>query len=174
MLSITILLFLINFSEKENSVVKWQERPEVAWSDFHGAPDFNSPFDAQVYSGMQYSLSYSISNGQAQFTYDVHSFFNPAKSWSKKERRSAYLLKHEQIHFDISELYARKLRIALDNFDYAAAKNPKHEIEKIFNQLNKERKGLQLKYDHETDHSKNKVKQTEWENYIRVQLSLHQ
>src|SRR5699024_5538989 len=34
----------------------------------------------------------------------------PSESWVKENKKSDYLLKHEQLYFDICELYARKIR----------------------------------------------------------------
>lgn len=170
MITISLLFIFLNFIESENSIVKWQERPQVVWSDFQGKPDLNSPFDAQVYSGMQYAMSYHEHDGIMKLDIDVHAFFNPTMSWSKKEKRSDYLLRHEQLHFDISELYARKLKKELEQFEFESSKNPSKEIEHIFERLNKERKEMQKKYDQETDHSKNSASQLKWDKKISEAL----
>jgi len=45
--------------------------------------------------------------------YKVNAVFNRELSWTT-DTVSTNLLKHEQLHFDIAELYARKIRVAID------------------------------------------------------------
>lgn len=168
MFKIASILLLLIFLNGEVSMMKWKEKSSINWSDFQGTPNHNSPFDAQVYSGMQYSLSYSINSGQANVDFEVHSFFSPEKSWSKEAKQSEQLLRHEQLHFDISELYARKLRKALVEHEFGL--NPEKEFEVIFNMMNDERKALQLEYDLETLHSKDKTAQETWNILVAREL----
>ncbi len=162
-------IFLIGLVEDKPVMLKWEDQRNIQWSDFKAKPNVNSPYDAQVYSGMQYSLSYRFEGPKSELSFDVYSFFNPEMSWSKVEKRSDYLLKHEQLHFDISELYARKLRQALT--EYKPSKDPRKDVEKMFDKFNNERKQLQSKYDRETDHSKNKAEQEKWDTFIISELN---
>ncbi len=40
-------------------------------------------------------------------------FFDRQRSWVKNEAKLDYVLRHEQGHFDIFEVYTRKIRKAL-------------------------------------------------------------
>ena len=46
----------------------------------------------------------------------VDCIFFKKYSWVKEDWRTPYVLNHEQIPFDITEIYARKLRMALKNY----------------------------------------------------------
>jgi predicted secreted Zn-dependent protease len=79
-------------------------------------------------------------------------------------------LEHEQLHFDLSQIYARQLRkkIAdskLNLFNFTKESN------KIFDDiffLYKERQNL---YDTETNHGINNAAQKKWEKNIETELN---
>lgn len=43
------------------------------------------------------------------FRITITSLFDPCGSWMRESERNDYTLDHEQLHFDITELHARKL-----------------------------------------------------------------
>ena len=48
--------------------------------------------------------------------------------------------------------------------------NVKEELEVLFYQTEDDRKAMQHKFDSESNHSKNKEKELEWETYLAQQL----
>lgn len=96
----------------------------------------------------------------------LESFFD---SRTRNSKRSLALLKHEQIHFDIMELVARKFRKELDE-DLIGCSSELYFNDrlnfylKMFNQISK-------KYDKETNHSVNKENQKKWNRYIEIELN---
>jgi predicted secreted Zn-dependent protease len=101
--------------------------------------------------------------------YSVESFFTPESSWHIPERVTPHILKHEQAHFDISELHARMLRKNLEGRTFS--KKVKSEIESIYQEIEQKRRAMQTKFDAETDHSRNEVKEAFWQKYITNQLA---
>ncbi len=102
----------------------------------------------------------------------VYALFYQNTSFVKpvKEARTDLLLRHEQLHFDIVELFARKFRQIiwykrLDNIRKVTKKIPKL-YKKIRRQLIK----YENEYDKETNHGKNIQKQKEWEEKVRKEL----
>ena len=65
-------------------------------------------FVASTSSGIAYS--YREVNGDKRIKINVFCNFYPQKSWQSKNDATDYILKHEQTHFDISELYKRILK----------------------------------------------------------------
>lgn len=170
MLNLFLLVLLINFVPSDyDGMIFWQEGRSINWEDFKAAPNPSSPFDAEANSGVRYTYSYTTKGNTAQVNFEVHSFFNAHQSWIKTQKQTDFLLAHEQLHFDISELHARKLKKAFS--EYKFSKTPKKEIEKIFNKINKERALMQVKYDEESDHSKNKLEQAKWKAFVKAELS---
>lgn len=78
-------------------------------------------------------------------------------------------MSHEQGHFDIAELFARKLRKAFKEYIF----NPKTieaDYNKIFSRIKTERSKMDALYDKETNLSRNKSKQLYWNKKIEAEL----
>lgn len=162
-------VFVFSLSYAQDIEKPWKAAEKLTWSDFKGKPDFNHPYAAITYSGMSYGFSAEIVRGKVLVTYDVKSFFVANKSWVKKwYLNDNVLLKHEQLHFDITELYARKFRqrLSVKNF----TENVKSEIKYIYKEISDEKVKAQKLYDVETDHSKNKIAQKKWQLKIESEL----
>lgn len=154
----------------EEERLGWKENV-LTWSDFKGTPDPASPFAANTSSGISYGWSMKGSAAGKEYTYEVTSFFIPGKSWVKGGSASANLLSHEQLHFDITELFARKLRKALTEFDFDNARDLKADLQALYKHAEKERALMQQKFDVETRHSMNAAAQLEWQKLIKEELS---
>ncbi|MES2689631.1 MAG: DUF922 domain-containing protein [Bacteroidota bacterium] len=105
-------------------------------------------------------------NGQLNFY--VEAIFLKSKSYMAKE--SVYILKHEQIHFDITELYARKLRQLIAQKDFTKVKNVVSEIDRMYKRMASEWQKEENKYDSETQHGINGARQNIWNDNIAAQL----
>lgn len=105
-------------------------------------------------------------NGQLNFY--VEAIFLKSKSYMAKE--SVYILKHEQIHFDITELYARKLRQQIARTDFTKVRNVVSEMERIYKKIANEWQREENKYDSETQHGINGARQNIWNENIAAQL----
>ncbi len=145
----------------------WNENQKITWEDFRGKPVRSASFVASTNTGI--SFQYSIKNGDMSVEYSVQSFFYPEGSWYIPERVNPYILKHEQAHFDVSELHARMLRKKLEGRTFS--KKIKSEIEGIYQQIEQKRRAMQTKFDAETDHSRNEEKEIFWQKYITNQLA---
>lgn len=88
--------------------------------------------------------------------------------WYYPERKTDVVLSHEQLHFDITELYARKLRTRL-----ASMKNPcdKSSVGSVYQANENAFVEFVKQYDIETSHGVNKQKQIEWESRIQNLIS---
>ena len=161
-------LFSVISAQTETEKIKWQENRPLTWEDFKASPDRSSSFSANTNSGISYSWNYSTSSGKPILTYEVFANFYPGKSWVKKIQNEAYLLAHEQLHFDISELHARKLRQALHN--YEIGRNIRQDLKRIYTLIENQRVAMQQQCDRETSHSENKKAEMKWQEYIQAEL----
>jgi predicted secreted Zn-dependent protease len=100
----------------------------------------------------------------------VKCFFDRTKSWTK-DKKSAYLLSHEQLHFDITELFVRKLRKQLASLGNDCQKLNDY-VEKYYNENYKEYVAYQAAYDRESEHSIDKKKQAYWEQKVAQELEV--
>lgn len=151
--------------------VPWGSDQRLEWKDFIAVPNPGNPFSANTSSGISYGWSFKRTGNEApEFSYTVLAFFVPEKSWVRKGKEVAHLLQHEQLHFDITEIHARKLRKALQTFNAGNEKDIKGTLQKIYSRIESERKNMQELFDLETAHSQNVEAQLKWEQKIQQEL----
>jgi hypothetical protein len=164
--------FFLTFSlqaQVPDNKIDWKTEP-LSWSDFSGKPDPISSFHANTSSGISYYWSMKSSSEGHEFLYEVASYFLPDQSWVRPGKESEHLLAHEQLHFDITELHARKLRKAMEEFDFLETKNIKPALANIYKKVEAERAAMQKKFDLETRHSMDKPAQLKWQKYVQEEL----
>jgi len=167
-----ITFFIVFFPQSEPERISWQESPKLTWNDFKGMPEPLADYVASTNSGISFSFSYSEKKGKIDMDYSVTCNFYPETSWYKKGEVSDYTLKHEQTHFDISELHARKLRKEISAAHFS--KNIKKEIEALYHKIEKDRREMQTLFDKESNHSKNHDKENQWEVFVARQLKTYE
>ncbi|MDU8885528.1 DUF922 domain-containing protein [Yeosuana sp. MJ-SS3] len=163
-----VMLFGLLIHGKNDSLL-WNENYKLSWKDFKAHPRLEVDAVALTVSGI--SFSYSLSqNDNEDYRYQtfVEAHFYPEKSWYKAEVSNNHILKHEQLHFDLTELYARKLRKRIAETTFT--KQIRSELNQLNDDINEELKITQDKYDFETNHSINIEVQKEWEDYITKEL----
>lgn len=162
------LLFVFFLVQKEE-VITWKASDKLDWNNFKGAPIYNTDAVAITASGITYGYSATMSEQELkEYTAQVTAQFYPQNSWYLKERVNDTILGHEQLHFDITELHARKLRMAIANFKFT--KNIKQEMARIYEQINVELKEMQDAYDSVSDFSRDYEGQKKWEAFIAKEL----
>lgn len=154
-------------NKREGKEINWSADRPLTWKDFKGGakPKFKGHV-AQVATQIKFE---SKVNKTDTIKLYVYAQALKLRSWRVKKTANDYILKHEQLHFDITEVYARKFRQELrhaelnqDNYIKLCNKM----FKKYFKALTKEQK----KYDKETKHSINEAKQTEWEQKTAGEL----
>lgn len=157
---------LIGGNQDDETIV-WQPALKLNWSNFKGKSK-NNRAAAVTASGLTYDFSTFTKNGAIKVTYEVSAHFYPNKSWYRAEVCDSLILSHEQLHFDITELHARKLRAAFKNKKFTS--NAKNEVKAIYRQINLELNAYQNQYDTETNFSRNREKQLSWNTTIAEKL----
>ena len=153
------------FFIQEDRAVPWNDDLQLQWTDFNGRPTQGTTVVAVTASGLSFGFSTKMSETRlVEYTSFVDAHFYPDKSWYIKERANSIILDHERLHFDITELHARKFRqrIAQTKFDLRISE----QMERIHTTINDELRQMQQKYDLETNHSQHVVKQKEWQHCI--------
>lgn len=148
--------------------MQWSEDRQLTWDDFQGTPDAGDSFVASTNSGISFSFSYQTRNGKMKLKYEVLCNFYPELSWYRPTMVSSYILKHEQTHFDISELFARKLRKAMAETQFST--QPKEEVNALYNDIERQRREMQQLFDLESDHSKNEEAELHWRKFVANEL----
>ena len=100
------LLVTMQINSQKNEYLKWSNDIKLKWDDFQrlGQEEIRSGGIIAAMTVVYYDYQ-QLNNGR--ITPPV-AFFDKLKSWSITNDSLA--LAHEQVHFDIYELYARKMR----------------------------------------------------------------
>ena len=168
-----LLLALASFSppQKPDQLPYDSQRP-LTWDDFR--PRVIVPiagYKAYTWSGIAIDLS-SDDQGIHISTY---SYFVPSESWVEKDAGTPELLRHEQGHFDLTELYTRELRQLLEpyqNMDVSefVRGDGQATVQRLYDETFDRMNAEQDRYDKETGHSVNREKQQAWDADIARRL----
>ena len=147
-----LILFTVSLVQSQEEV-EWSPNFRFTWADFKGPAPVNSSAAATTASGISYNFSTSYENNELKVEYAVC---------------NDVTLMHEQLHFDITELYARKMRKQLAETKFT--ENVKEEVRKIYKTTLRQLNDFQNKYDSETNYSRNLIVQERWGNEIETSL----
>ncbi|MEY3397550.1 MAG: hypothetical protein RL220_144 [Bacteroidota bacterium] len=144
----------------------------LRWEDYKTVLNPASAHDAFTYSGISFEMFEEEDTVHVVFT----SYFDRSQSWVRKGHLNDTLLAHEQLHFDIMELYTRKMYAAAEpytNKNYREFISQKYEdrVRKIFSDLYNEQIMRQQNYDVETAHGQIDEEQKKWTEAIHKELS---
>ena len=156
------LFFISSAVFAQSSVVTYRDYPSITWQDFRADVPLKTSHAASISTGMHYKWSCSYIGNKINLEYDIQSELNRSLSWSKYKKEQKEILKHEQLHYDITELYTRKLRKAFSEYT-PVIKTLKKDLEQIYNRVEQERQNTQDLYDKQTNHSINTKEQKKWE-----------
>lgn len=136
-------------------MIPWETDKRLIWDDFLCEPKIGT--DAVASTSTSLGIAYQLTEGQLK--YHITCYFNKEKSWGLM--KTDYILAHEQGHFDITEIFARRLNEALQNYQFNK-KTFKKDIGQIYQSIVSEKEEYQKIYDAETDHSRNRKVQYDW------------
>jgi hypothetical protein len=163
----TVIVLFSGFRQNEDESLKiyWKEEARLNWDDFHGKAVSSDPNKAYTY--YQTTMGSKFSGDQVELT--VRVYFEKNKSWVKTDGKTEKLLRHEQLHFDIGELYTRKLRKKIKETKFTL-KTLNPECSKLFKEVEQKGRDVQKQYDTETKHSTLEPEQSAWEKKIGKEL----
>ncbi len=153
---------------QSQEAVRWTSDFRLNWEDFKGTVPESSAAAATTSSGISYDFSTYYEGNQLKIDVRVFTYFYPSRSWYKPKISNEVTLAHEQLHFDITELYARKMRKQLANTQFS--ENVKEEVRKIYSANLRQLNDFQNKYDAETNYSRNLPVQNRWFTEIEKAL----
>ncbi len=173
-----ILVFLLSLSPvhgqflevDRDKYIEWSDTLYLRWSDYVLRSVANKN-QSSALTSVFHSVRGGMKNGQPNFQVKV--LFVKEDSWTTDDQ-SLPLLAHEKLHFDLAELYGRKIRrqIALlgkdGTTDLAVYKR---YIKYLLNEFKK----VSTDYDKETRYGNLASQQEKWLNYVSNELKrLHE
>ena len=108
---------LMSFSFVKDDFILWQENKKLKIQDFKADNKDTVKVNRQQFLGaisairIEYSSFQRNKNSVPDFS--IKTYFDPNESWMLL--KNDYVLQHEQIHFDLTELYARKMRKSIES-----------------------------------------------------------
>lgn len=157
-------------SKKESTVtigeqLSWSTDRRLSWDDFRAVPDAANPHHALTAANLAVNGK-CVNN---TFVYEVRCVFLPTESWTKN-KKSAKLLYHEQLHFDLTEVHARTLRKNLKSIG-ASCTTVKDKMNLTVAAAFKDWKAEQEKFDKLSNHGLDLEAQTALEENIIARLT---
>ena len=156
-------VILLSAFQSDNKIL-FSENKLLSWDDFKGKPNAASSYKALT----ETQVSIEIKAKGTEATLIIQNYFDKDRSWSK-DKNNLVLLSHEQTHFNISELWARKFRQSLKGKSFRISSFQK-ELNSLHSNIHKESMDMQAEYDKETEHSVNQTAQQKWNKKITNEL----
>ncbi|MEQ5790516.1 DUF922 domain-containing protein [Muricauda sp. NFXS6] len=163
-----LLLGFFGLAQEIEEGVPWNENIRLTWAKFKGKVPPTEESAASTASGISYSYSANLLHHEVKLDFEVNAYFYPNESWYRPKLCNENTLAHEQLHFDITEVFARKMRDKLRRTSFSD--DVKAEVRKIYADILKELQTYQERYDWETNFSRNREKQLEWNQKIAEAL----
>ncbi len=181
------LLGLVAFAAASDgavSSVPWDALTPLTWDLFRcAAPDdaVHRNEAAAIHMTIRWHATYSVTSSGSTWTGHVQTVtvtntMEPSLSWVVRGKGDASVLRHEQGHFDLNEVYRRKLEILLPCLrSQSASKQEAIDVldatlrgraDEILDQL----QAAQARYDAESGHGNNSSGQARWEAQIATWL----
>ena len=172
-----LFIFLSNFSftGEEPSrckqtdggpAIEWTPEIKLVWSDFRSTGKVNRGFSIAA-STCGFGYDGLVQGNEIKVNVYVRFYCN--ESWRNPDFDMTDVLEHEQLHFDICELYGRKFYkeiVQLRNENKLTEKNLNH----MYNGLIEDYDAIQDKYDLDTNHSTETEEQQKWNKFVKEEL----
>ena len=144
--------------------VQWSASRPLTWDDFQGVPPTGDP---ERVAETAYTLLHAVNCRGRVFQFRAVAAFLPRQSWVRPSVRSnatqsVRSLSHEQTHFNLTEVYARRIRRYFAELQDPCLKSER-EIEAQADQLIREESAAQRRYDDETSHGRIGATQNRWD-----------
>lgn len=162
-----LILLCTTTSTDTPDLIYWDENRQLSWNDFEGEPRHDiEQISALTSSGIVHYKGCK----DGKIIYKVQAYFEKNESWVKDVARTDHHLHHEQLHFDITELYARKLRRALSEKNYSCGQEA--QFDAFIDQFLRFWEVEQQSFDYNTQHSIDRAQQEQWSHKIEEKLIL--
>ena len=147
---------------------QWMEHAKLSWDDFKG--EVNATQDesaAATCCSIGFKTNAPTPGGKQEII--VYNTFYVNRSWVRTDARITSILDHEQGHFDLCEIYTRKLRDRMQDIDLSTP-GIKQTLMQIYTDLSREYEARQQAYEQETIHGTDIATQKRWQQMIAEEL----
>ena len=154
---------------KQNDQFQWNQHNKLSWDDFRGtSKDAAEESAAATHCGIGFRLNTNKQGDKTEII--VYNTFYANKSWVKPDGKISSVLDHEQGHFDLCEIYTRKLRDRMNNV-YTQVPDIMKTLMSVYSEISNEYESRQQAYEQETTHGTNISEQRKWKDMMAKELS---
>ncbi|MDB5203604.1 MAG: hypothetical protein JWQ27_3013 [Ferruginibacter sp.] len=148
-----------------SEVIYYNPLKKLTWQDFKGDPATTGIIAAITMSGFGYKASMRNTGNKGQINIGVYCYFSKPKSWVKPDKKTQYILTHEQHHFDVSfiaaSMFVQKLKGMV-----ITAENCNTVLPRVYRECCAIMNKLQDDYDGQTKNGQLKEVQFKWNDYL--------
>ncbi|WP_460913936.1 DUF922 domain-containing protein [Spirosoma areae] len=142
---------------------------KLSWEDFSGPVEADSKYSATTYWQVNYTYKVlSVHGDTVNLDWQVFTSLK-GTSWVQPDKKTDELLQHEQGHFNIGQLCALRFNKVIKS-TILLKSNYVEKINLIFKSILAEANQMDLQYDEETNHSRNRSEQKKWNQKINSLL----
>jgi hypothetical protein len=152
-------------TKPDSDTIFYDTARKLIWDDFKGEAVLTGNVGAITSSGFGYKAGMRSEEDKAYLNITVHCFFIKSRSWVKPQKKTPYVLNHEQHHFDIAYIGAGLFKKKLNETELTKD-NYRKMIKQIYSDTYSFMYKLQDQYDTETKNGQSEEKQTEWDKKI--------
>ena len=142
--------------------IQWRK---LSWNDFNGSVSSGAAASTAT------EISFQTKEKGGRYYFTATALFAPKSSFTTT--KSEKTLRHEQLHFDITELFARKINKEIEKYQGGSYQDCAR-AGVIYDSLCTLWDRMEEDYDRETEHSMNEGAQKRWENYVCGELKINQ
>jgi hypothetical protein len=173
---ITVVIAALPFSGSLAAPVdadrfQWKEHGRLKWDDFKGdSGAIQDESAAATYCSIGFRTRLADDGGLPLV--EVYNTFYVNRSWVKPNARLQSVLDHEQGHFDLCEVYTRRLRQRMAAAALATGtQQPDRQLMiALYSEVSAEYEQQQQLYEEETLHGTIAALQVKWQLWIMEQL----
>ena len=167
---ISATLYRAADAHKYEKEFTWSKDRKLTWADFCGRvykPDGEEEAVAVTYCGFGFETNTLTLSNKVQIL--VKNSFRKDISWVIPNERTPEVLEHEQGHFDLCEIYTRRLRDKFNSLNVTVY-NLNSVLAEVYHEIGDEYKARQDQYEKETQNGQNTARQRRWEQIIEKEL----
>ncbi|MBN8833799.1 MAG: hypothetical protein ABS68_13705 [Niastella sp. SCN 39-18] len=167
---VTTISWTENTSMPEHEVIYYKPGNKLNWDDFKGKPRLEGNVAALTMSGFGYKSEISTIGNTGQLNISIYCYFNKPLSWVKPDKKTNYILNHEQNHFNLCFIVANQFFQRLKTSSITL-QNYKSLLPKLYTEYTAVLNEMQNKYDAQTRNGQENGQQMQWDNLIMDQLA---
>ncbi len=155
---------------QDEQTFRWDGTQQLSWDDFRGPIRRGAGDNIAAETSCGIAIETSLVSFQGTAKVYVFNTFDKQKSWVRDGYDRPDVLQHEQGHWDICELYSRKMQARFDAAHITGA-DLKREVARIYDEVSDEYVARQEQYEQETQHGVVAPEQDRWTGLIREELN---